>query len=215
MKKKFIGIPIFLYLLLSVNITTCAPKAIPKKEDILKPSNQEQASTKQQEHQRKVEIVTEAAKKALKQVTNSSDDDAFLVDILCPMAMEEIQSIHDGNATLQKKLQDSYTTKYAEHLKNPELSNIATSVSCPDFSERLNLIETAKGTITKPVAPTLKEIQEQIKNVSKNLTPSEKNDLRSTDPTISKPALTKFTNSLMAKLMMAEISKSNTKKVLS
>ena len=46
MKKKFIGIPIFLYLLLSVNITTCAPKAIPKKEDILKPSNQEQASTK-------------------------------------------------------------------------------------------------------------------------------------------------------------------------
>ena len=56
MKKKFIGIPMFLYLLLSVNITTCAPKAIPKKEDILKPSNQEQASTKQQEHQRKVEI---------------------------------------------------------------------------------------------------------------------------------------------------------------
>ena len=204
MKKKFIGIPMFLYLLLSVNITTCAPKTISKQENQI-----------QEEHQKTVEIIKEVALKALKPVTNISGDDVFLVDLLCPMAMEEIQSLHDGNATLQKNLQDSYTTKYAEHLKNPELSNIATSVSCPDFSERLNLIETAKVTIPEPVAPTPEEIQEQIKNISENLTDSEKNDLRSTDPTISKPALTKTTKLVMAELMKAESSKSNTKKVSS
>ena len=196
MKNKLIGIPIFLYLLLSVNITTCAPKESAK------------------EHQKKVASFTEAVKNALTP-TNSFGDNALLVDILCHMLMQDIKSIHAGHTILQKKLQDSYTTKYAEHLKNTEASNIATSVSCPDFSERLNLIETAKVTIPEPVVPTLKEIQEQIKNISENLTDSEKNDLRSTDPTISKPALTKTTKLVMAELMKAESSKSNTKKVSS
>ena len=200
MKKKFIGIPMFLYLLLSVNITTCAPKTISKQENQI-----------QEEHQKTVEIIKEVALKALKPVTNISGDDVFLVDLLCPMAMEEIQSLHDGNATLQKNLQDSYKKEHATHitthLKNPKLSN---SVSCDDFQDRLNLIVTAKVTIPEPVARTPEEIQEQIQNVFKNLTDLEKNALRSNDPTISKLALIKFIN-----LVITEFLKSNTKKVLS
>ena len=179
MKNKLIGIPIFLYLLLSVNITTCAPQVSEQK--------------KHKEHVTR--IVENAVKNALKPVTNSSGDDVFLVDPLCRMPMKEIQSIHAGDATLQKKLQDSYTTNHVEYLKNPKASNIATSHSCPDFQDRLNLIKTAKVAIQQPVAPTKEDMFELSKKVFQNLTPSEQTVLRSADNT----AIKDFVNKVIIK----------------
>ena len=179
MKNKLIGIPIFLYLLLSVNITTCAPQVSEQK--------------KHKEHVTR--IVENAVKNALKPVTNSSGDDVFLVDLLCLMPMKEIQSIHAGDATLQKKLQDSYTTKHVEYLKNPEASNIATSNSCPDFQDRKKLIKTAKVAIPQPVKPTKEGMFELSKTVYQELTPSDQKALRSADNT----AIKDFVNKVIIK----------------
>ena len=158
MKKKLIGIPIFLYLLLSVSITTCDPTKLSKQaqaQSSKKPSDQAKVYSKAKAHPK---------------FTKAIHDELFTEDkcILKQIASDLRIDIAD-HTTIIKKYAESYLKK-AEPCQSPACDKTPCKERLTQIeqiiltSAEIDLIKQASENALKQTSP---EAQAKLKTSSK------------------------------------------------